>query len=75
MNHSLVVEVVNKYQWLTISGNIIKFCWVPGQVGIKGNEAAVAAANAPLTKCQTAKSHFPMLNSTWMWPKQWWPKQ
>jgi len=34
---------------LTMSGNIVKFYWVPGHLGIKGTEAADTAAKAALT--------------------------
>ena len=56
MNHSLVVDVVSKYHRLTVSGNIVKFYWVPGHVFIKGNEAKAAITNA-VSNCRVPFSN------------------
>ena len=56
LGYSLVVDVVNKYYRVTMSGNIVEFCWVPGHVIIKGYEAADEASKAVLinavSKCK-----------------------
>ncbi|XP_023212009.1 uncharacterized protein LOC111614875 [Centruroides sculpturatus] len=45
-SHSIVIKIHNLICHLFTRNLSIKFCWVPGHVGIRGNEEADAAAKA-----------------------------
>ncbi|XP_023241135.1 uncharacterized protein LOC111639474 [Centruroides sculpturatus] len=45
-SHSIVIKTQKLFCHLIASNFFVKFCWVPGHVGIKGNEEADAAAKA-----------------------------
>ena len=43
-SHHLVQDIQFYLEKLTSKGYIIEFCWIPGHVGIEGNEHADRAA-------------------------------
>ncbi|XP_023229408.1 uncharacterized protein LOC111629734 [Centruroides sculpturatus] len=45
-SHSIVIKIRKLFCHLTASNFFVKFSWVPGHVGIKGNEEADAAAKS-----------------------------
>jgi hypothetical protein len=55
LDHPILTKIFYKLHSLTIAGFDIKFCWIPGHAGIKGNEQAdqeaKRALNAGLEPC------------------------
>ena len=55
LDHPLLIELLTKLTTLHVVDFDIFFCWVPGHVGIKGNERADSAAkqalDLPITEC------------------------
>ncbi|XP_023238415.1 uncharacterized protein LOC111637206 [Centruroides sculpturatus] len=45
-SHSVVIKIHKLLCHLCVSNFSVKFCWVPGHVGIRGNEQADTAAKA-----------------------------
>ena len=40
LNHPVIREIIQILTYLKEVGSIIEFCWIPGHIGIKGNEQA-----------------------------------
>ena len=40
LNHPVIREIIQILTYLKEVGSIIEFCWIPGHIGIKGNEKA-----------------------------------
>ena len=38
LNHPVIREIIQILTYLKEVGSVIEFCWIPGHVGIKGNE-------------------------------------
>ena len=55
----LILETLDKIEQLKEAGNIIKFCWVPSHVGIRGNEVADRRAREALTENEPVHYKFP----------------
>ena len=49
-DHPLLVKIMTKLRILENTGYNIQFCWIPGHVGIAGNETADQAAKMGLQK-------------------------
>ena len=56
----IVISLLDQLQRLRIEGFIIKFCWVPSHVGIKGNEEADSKAKEALNKTEPSQINFPI---------------
>ena len=79
LTNPLILKILETYNDLCRQGKQIKFCWVPSHVGIKGNEAADAAAtnghNQPIDntiripysdlKCRVRQYYLDLLQSKW----------
>ena len=48
LSNPLISEIVKKYHQLSKLGMVIVMCWLPGHVGIKGNEMADSAVKSSL---------------------------
>jgi ribonuclease HI len=46
--HPDILEILEKCHNLQTNGKLVKFCWIPSHVGIKGNELADSAAKTAL---------------------------
>jgi hypothetical protein len=42
--HLVIFEILQQVFHLLKTGNFVAFCWVPGRIGVSGNEAADGAA-------------------------------
>ena len=40
LNHPIIRDIIQMLTYLKEVGSIIEFCWIPGHIGIKGNEKA-----------------------------------
>ena len=48
LEHPLIEMVIQKCDYLNFPNKDIIFCWVPGHIGIRGNEKADSAAKSAL---------------------------
>jgi len=48
-NHDTIYKYVERYTTLTNSGKTVILCWIPGHLGIPGNERADRVAKAALS--------------------------
>lgn len=58
-DHPLIVDILRKVAYLTKLNVDIIFCWVPGHVGLPGNEKADNAAREALNR-EIAECHIPV---------------
>lgn len=58
-SNALVQEILQRVTVLTESGTTITFCWIPGHVGIAGNERADAAAKRAAQRPSTRRFPVP----------------
>ena len=77
-DHPIIAQVLCKLSSLTASGFDIHLCWLPGHVGIRGNEhadrAAITARRTDMHPCLIPPSGFkPNIRKyiTTMWQNTW----
>ena len=58
LNHPLIREIIQILTYLKEVGSIIEFCWIPGHIGIKGNEKADKIAKEVID-CPIYDTKFP----------------
>ena len=78
-NHPLIIEIQERIHTLSLKNVIINICWIPGHVGLEGNEEAdkaakAAASNDHLIICKTYyKDVKTLFRATILteWNQQW----
>ena len=78
IDHPIIEEIISKLTSLKASGFDIHLCWLPGHVGIRGNEhadrAAKTARRTDMQPCLIPPSDFkPIIRKhiTAMWQNTW----
>ena len=66
-NNPLIGIIIEKYNYLSLSGKEIQFCWIPSHVGISGNEkadiAAKSALQLPISDCKIPYTDYKQMVS------------